>query len=350
MATVAVVSPLAHEVSDGRIAIVAPAGTDGVRIEVGGRRVRASSVQFADRNGHVRLSARIATVTSRPVTLRVVPLRAGKAVGAARVTDIRLLGTNAFRPARSARPATTASRRAAALVRGAGFPAGISVQCAGSGLVVRGAASRRFTAASTLKAAIVSAALARRRGTVDRSTYALLSDTIVNSSNEGANAVLARVGGGSTSRGTARVNRLVRAAGLSQTSLDGPYRTGSSPGSGPSRKFTSADDLRRLAALIYRAAATGDGALARAGLGRHDARLLLGLMIRASYPGLVRPVVRGAVAHKAGWLTAVQNDLAIAFGARGGPCFVGITTSGASLATATRWSNRALPMLLAAAR
>ena len=97
---------------------------------------------------------------------------------------------------------------------------------------------------------------------VDRSTYALLSDTIVNSSNEGANAVLARVGGGSTSRGTARVNRLVRAAGLSQTSLDGPYRTGSSPGSGPSRKFTSADDLRRLAALIYRAAATGDGALA----------------------------------------------------------------------------------------
>ena len=63
----------------------------------------------------------------------------------------------------------------------------------------------------------------------------------------------------------------------------------------------------------------------------------------------MRPVVRGAVAHKAGWLTAVQNDLAIAFAARGEPCFVGITTAGASLATATRWSRRALPPLLAAA-
>ena len=73
-------------------------------------------------------------------------------------------------------------------------------------------------------------------------------------------------------------------------------------------------------------------------------------MLRATYPGLVRPVVRGAVAHKAGWLTAVQNDLAIAFGVRGGPCFAGITTSGASLRTATRWTGRALPVLLAAAR
>ena len=135
-----------------------------------------------------------------------------------------------------------------------------------------------------------------------------------------------------------------------QTSLDGPCRTASSPGSGPSRKFTSADDLRRLAALLYRAAATGDGALARAGLGRHDARLLLGLMLRATYPGVVRPGVHGAVAHKAGWLTAIQNDLAIAFGARGGPCFVGVTSSGASLQTVTRWSRLALPVLLAAVR
>jgi hypothetical protein len=224
------------------------------------------------------------------------------------------------------------------------------VQCAADGRVVRGAASRRFTAASTLKAAIAAAALARDAGTVDRGTYALLERAIVDSSNEAANAVLARVGSGSTSRGTVRVNRLMRGAGMVGTSLDGPYRTGSSPGSGPSRKFTTADDLRRLALLIYRAASTGEGAFARAGLGRHDARLLLGLMLRATYPGVVRPVVRGAVAHKAGWLAAGQNDLAIAFGVRGGPCFVGVTTSGASLQSATRWTGRALPVLLAAAR
>ncbi len=350
MATVAVVTPLAHEVSAGRLVVTAPAGTDGVRVEVGGRRVQPSSVQFTDSAGRVRLVVQIATVTTAPVTLRVVPLRAGRAVGAARVGGVRLLGANALRAARTPRPATAGSRRAAALVRGAGFPAGVSVQCAASGRVLRGAANRRVMAASTLKAAVVAAALARDRGTVDRSTYALLERVIVQSSNDAANVVLARIGAGSTSRGTARVNTLMHAGGMASTSLDGPYRTASAPGSGPSRKFTTADDLRRLALLIYRAAATGDGAFARAGLGRHDARLLLGLMLRASYPGLVRPVVRGPVAHKAGWLTAVQNDLAIAFGARGGPCFIGVTTSGAPLATATRWTGRALPLLLAAAR
>jgi beta-lactamase class A len=350
VATVAVVTPFAHEVSDGRLVITAPAGTDGVRVAVAGRDVRPSSVQFADSAGRVRLVIQIATVTSAPVTVRIVPLRASKAVGAAHVIGVRLLGPSALRAARTARAAPAGSRQAAALVRSAGFAAGVSVQCATDGRVVRGAATRRFTAASTLKAAIAAAALARDAGTVDRGTYALLERAIVESSNEAANAVLARVGSGSTSRGTARVNRLMRGAGMLGASLDGPYRTTSSPGSGPSRKFTTADDLRRLALLIYRAASTGEGAFARAGLGRHDARLLLGLMLRATYPGVVRPVVRGAVAHKAGWLTTVQNDLAIAFGVRGGPCFVGVTTSGASLQSVTGWTGRALPVLLAAAR
>lgn len=350
MATVAVVAPLTHEASDGRLVAVAPAGTDGIRVEVGGRRVRPSSVEFTDRAGRVRLVVQVGTVTAAPVTLRIVATRAGRAVGTARVRGIRFLGPRAFRPARAARTATAASGRAAQLAAGAGFPAGVSVQCAGSGLVVRGLAGRRVTAASTLKAGIVAAALARDRGTVDASLYALAEPAIVASSNDAANAVLIRVGGGSAARGTARVNALFRSAGMTATSLDGPYRTASFPGSGASRKFTSADDLRRLALLIYRAASTGDGALARAGLGRHDARVLLGLLLRATYPGLVRPVVAGPVGHKAGWLDAVQNDLAVAFGVAGGPCFTGVVTSGASLSRATAWSRRTLPVLLRAAR
>jgi beta-lactamase class A len=349
---VVLASPLAHEASDGRLAATAPSGTDGVRVEVGGHRVRPSTVQFTDAAGRVRLVIQLAVRTSRPVTIRVVALRGDAVAGSARVADVRLLGAHAFRVATSARVAPAASsRRAAALVRSAGFPAGVAVQCAASGVVVRGAAERSFTAASTLKAGIVAAALARDRGTVDAALYRIVRPAIVDSSNDAANAVLLRVGGGSAARGTARVNALFRAAGMPGTRLDGPYRTAGFPGAGPSRKVTTADDLRRLAYLLYRAAASGDGALAHAGLGRHDARLLLGLMLHATYPGLVRPVsAAGAVAHKAGWLAAIENDLAIAFGARGGPCFVGVTSSGASLATATRFTRRALPTLLALAR
>ena len=352
MPAVVFASPLAHEASDGRLAMTAPAGTDGVRVEVGGHRVRPSTVQFTDAAGRVRLVIRLGLRTARPVTIRVVALRGDDVVSSARVAGIRLLGARAFRPARSAREAPAASsRRAAALVRSAGFPAGVSVQCAAGGAVVRGAADRSFTAASTLKAGIVAAALARDRGTVDGALYRIALPAIVDSSNDAANAVLLRVGGGSAARGTARVNALFRAAGMPGTRLDGPYRTGAFPGAGPSRKVTTADDLRRLAYLIYRAASSGDGALARAGLGRHDARLLLGLMLRATYPGLVRPVpAAGAVAHKAGWLAAIENDLAIAFGARGGPCFVGVASSGVSLQAATRFTRRALPTLLALAR
>jgi beta-lactamase class A len=175
------------------------------------------------------------------------------------------------------------------------------VQCAGSGIVVAGGEERRFTAASTLKAAIVAAALARDHGTVDRRLYALIEPAIVDSSNDAANAVLLRVGAGSPARGTARANALLRRAGMRATRLDGPYRTAAFPGSGPSRKLTTADDLRRLAYLI-----------------------------------------------KAGWLTAVENDLAVAFVA-GGPCFVGVTSAGVSLAAASRFTRQVLPALLRAA-
>jgi beta-lactamase class A len=351
VAAVVVASPLAHEASDGRLVVTAPAGTDGVRVEVAGTRVRPSTVAFTDAAGRVRLTLQLGVRTSSPVTIRVVALRQGAPAGSARVTGIRLLGVRAFRPAATARvgPAA-ASRRAAELVRSAGFPAGVSVQCATSGVVVRGRADRTFTAASTLKAGIVALALARDRGTVDRGLYAVVEPAVVDSSNDAANRVLVRVGGGSAARGTRRVNALFRRAGLGSTHLDGPYRTAAFPGSGPSRKLTSADDLRRLAYLIHRAASTGDGALHRAGLGRHDARLLLGLMLRARYPGVVRPGAPGPVAHKAGWLATIENDLAVAFGVRGGPCFVGVTSSGASLATASRWSRRVLPPLLALAR
>ena len=81
----------------------------------------------------------------------------------------------------------------------------------------------------------------------------------------------------------------------------------------------------------------------------HEARVLIGLMANEVYPGLVRDNVPGPVAHKAGWLGNVQNDLALAFGTRGGTCVIGITTPDLSFSSADsvgrELADRVLPLL-----
>ena len=126
--------------------------------------------------------------------------------------------------------------------------------------------------------------------------------------------------------------------------LDGPYRLSG----GPSRKRTSAADLVLLARALYRAAGS-TGPLAGLGVSRHEARVLIGLMAVESYPGLIRDHLRGPVAHKAGWLNTVQNDVALAFGTPGGTCLIGLTTEGLSFDAASsvgrQVAERVLPLL-----
>ena len=350
MVAVVAIVPVAHEASEGRLVVQAPAGTDRLDITVSGtaRRIRLLSRQARD--GRVLITVQLSTVARTGADVGIVARnRSSRVLGRTVVRDVHLLGANAFdRPRGTAASVSTpASAEARRIASSAGGRVGISVQCLGTRRRALANGERVAVAASTLKVAILAAALARDARSPTRSqVYATYRAAIVDSSNAAANDVLAAVGGGSTVVGARRTNALMARLGLRSSFLDGPYRLSG----GPSLKRTSAADLERLAEAVYRAARR-EGALPRLGVSRHEARVLIGLMASETYPGLIRNYVAQPVAHKAGWLTTVQNDVALVFGGPGGTCLVGITTEGLSFGAASAVgravAQRVLPLLAA---
>lgn len=346
MLGLAIVTPLAHEASSGRIVVSAPAATSQVDVRLGGVPVRVRLLSRREINGRVRLTLRVTRTSRSGAELEVVARdRARVELGRKVLADVHLLGYGAFAQPTHARESKRATERALAIARNTGGRVGISAECLGSGMSARANADRPAVAASTLKVAIVSAAFARDRASPTRlEVYPTYRAAIVSSDNDAANRILARVGGGAETLGASRVNELMARLQMRSSFLDGPYRLGG----GPSLKRTSAADLERLARAVY-LAARAEGPLARLGVSRNEARVLIGLMATETYPGLIRDHVPGPVAHKAGWLGAVQNDLALAFGTGGGTCLIGITTEGLSFAEADavgkQVADRVLPLL-----
>ncbi len=219
---------------------------------------------------------------------------------------------------------------------------GVSAQCA-SGRPVGAGDRRRIRAASTLKLGIALAAVRADPAVVTSPAMrAMLSE----SSNTAANNLIALAGGGSTSAGTQRVNSLFALLGMTDTVLDGPYRDGP----GPSGKFTSARDLRLLAAAVAVLDRDDKGVLAEWGITRRQARAMLSYMERGTHTSLLAGTP-GAIAHKSGWLTEVENDLVIIRGVAGAPCVVGIVTEHVGVAGAQgvgrRVGREVLPKLIA---
>ena len=346
MALVAIV-PLAHEASDGRIVVTAPAATDRIDVTVSGVPVRVRVVAKEKAVGRRHITVQIPAIARTGAEIELIARDGTRNAGRAVVNDVHLLGSGAFAGSGARRLLDTpdASAEARRIAKAAGGQVGINAECRGTGRTAAGNADHVAVAASTLKVAILAAALARdRRSPTRPQTYGTYRAAIVDSSNEAANVVLARVGDGSTELGARRVNALMASLQMRDSFLDGPYRLSG----GPSRKRTSAADLVRLARAVYQAAG-GTGPLARLGVSRHEARVLIGLMAVESYPGLIRDHVRGPVAHKAGWLDTVQNDVALAFGTPGGTCLIGLTTEGLSFSAASsvgrQVADRVLPLL-----
>jgi beta-lactamase class A len=258
------------------------------------------------------------------------------------------MGAGAFtRPRGPSTANARANAEALRIARGIGGPIGIRAECLGTGRTAEANADHVAVAASTLKVAILAAALAQDPEDPTRAqVYGTYRDAIVRSSNDAANRVLATVGDGSRAVGTRRVNTLMARLQMRSSFLDGPYRISG----GASLKRTSALDLERLARAVY-LAADGAGPLARLGVSRHETRVLIGLMAGENNPGLIRDHVPGPVAHKAGWLGGVQNDVALVFGTPGGTCLVGITTEhlayAAAAAVGRDVADRVLPLLAA---
>jgi hypothetical protein len=346
VAVVAIV-PVAHEASEGRLIVQAPAGTDRLGVTVAGVPVRVRLLARQDRNGRVLITVQISAVAPTGADLGLFARNRSRALGRGVVRDVHLLGAGAFRSPRP--PPSIASARAGAEARRIAAATtgriGISAQCLGTRRTADANGERAAVAASTLKAAILAAALARdRRSPTRPAVYGTYRAAIVDSSNSAANRALAIVGAGSHTVGARRVNALMSRLRMRSSFLDGPYRLSG----GPSLKRTSAADLARLARALY-VAAIGEGRLASLGVSRHEARVLIGLMASETYPGLIREHVPGPVAHKAGWLDSVENDLVLVFGAPGGPCAVGITTENLSFRAASAVgravTDRVLPLL-----
>jgi beta-lactamase class A len=325
-----IVTPGPLEASSGVIEFRSNRPNAAVAVLVDGRRVKLlGPTRRAGAN--VIVSIRVLAPTGATITISV----GGETRS---VEGVHLLGRDAFlaRQVPKVDPAVTRMARA---IAAANPTAGLSIECIGSSRLAEARQNRRVVAASTLKAAILALALTRSPRPETSPEWPTYEATIVNSSNEAANAVLTEIGGGSTTAGVNEVNALFLRIGMPSTRLDGPYRDTS--GGPPSGKLTTARDLRTLMDGIYDAAATGTGPLARSGLGRHAARVLIGLMASADYPGLVRPFTSSPVAHKAGWLDAVENDAAIVFTPTGS-CLVGITTDGLGYSSASAIGGRAV--------
>jgi beta-lactamase class A len=202
-------------------------------------------------------------------------------------------------------------------------------------------AGARFTAASTLKLAVLMTSLAHNsRNPVNGPVWGAYRRMVLDSDNASANLVEVQMGG-STSGGSALVNEFCRRLGCRDTDMYGGYvpNTGVArlvhsglagraavtvppvqierrPSIGTYGKHTTAHDLGLLAAGLV-AAAGGRGTAARQGISRHEARVAVYLLIHARYTGIVRTNVRDVVGHKAGWLGGVEHDTALVFTPRG---------------------------------
>jgi beta-lactamase class A len=271
-------------------------------------------------------------------------------------------------PARAAafRPPTLVDRGAqrglARMGAGRGVVTGVWARNLATGRTASWNAGTPFTAASTLKLAIAIAALAGARGDPVRGPlWPLLVGAVRRSDNAAANALLVRVGGGTRTGGSARVNRVAALLGARRTDMYGGYvldtrraaAAADLPPAGADRrlrippgKHTTPRDLGLMLAALH-AATLGRGPAARLGVSPREARAVLWLLIRADYPGLLAPGTSDPVAHKAGWLRAVQHDAGVVYTRRGALVVVVMTqrAAGVSYAASAVYGARVLRVL-----
>jgi beta-lactamase class A len=187
-----------------------------------------------------------------------------------------------------------------------------------------------FPAASTVKLAVLIAALQRFGPRPERSsTWPLIRDLATWSSNDASNKLLLRLGG-SESRGAAIAQAVLWRLGARSSTFTGFYRLGTARAAAASvdaprplpllaYRRTTAHDLGRILAELHLAALGNGLSLRRTGLTLHTARLALGLLLSSSprglNVGLFRPALGPTVpaAQKQGWTTYLRHTAAVVY-------------------------------------
>ena len=327
-------SPRSDEVAFGVVQAVAPPGTSTVALYVGRKRVK----QVPARAG--------------PVSVRV-PRRPGR-------YDLRLRFEGAGRILRrdashrvwllpeSAHVAVRERSRDAAFGRrlgqlGASFRgwAGFWVHDLRTGRTASWNSDAPFPAASTVKLAVVIAALQRAGPEPQHSRlWPWIRDVATWSSNDATNKLLITLGG-SEAGGSAIAQEVLRRLGTRDSTFTGFYRLGTAVtaprGDTPHPlpllpwRRTTAHDLGRILFELHSAALGNTVGRRRTGLDRHRARLALGLLLSSSPRGDNVGVLRGAygptipMAQKQGWTTYLRHTAAIVYGPQGPRILVVLT-------------------------
>ena len=178
-----------------------------------------------------------------------------------------------------------------------------------------------FPAASIVKLGVLVAAL--QRWEPGSAAWRDIVDTAIWSSNEGSNQLLVRLGG-SEAGGTRIVNQTLRRLGATASNFTGNYRLGTaSLGDSPrplpvlTYRRTTAHDVGRILFELHASALGNRLAQRRTGLGRHEARIALGLLLssdpRGDNTGLFRHATGVPLAQKHGWTTKLRHSAAIVY-------------------------------------
>lgn len=377
MAVVAITLPAPYEASDGRIEGRAPAVTTEVGVFVSGNgRYRLVTMHHLEHGGRFAIPATGLPAGDR--SLKIIAYANGKALGSKVIRPVSGLPRLAFRT-RAARVTDASVQRRLKGISGPGVRA-VWMRGLASGDAASFNAGARFTAASTLKLGILMASLAHnRQNPVGGSVWNAYKRMVLDSDNVAANSVEVQLGG-STSGGSALVNRFCRQMGCRDTDMYGgyipntgpptpvlarlvdmpaiaraaatvpPVRTERSPSISAYGKHTTAHDLGVLASTLVEAGG-GRGKARRQGISRHEARVAIYLLIHARYRGLVRPNVNNVVGHKSGWLSGVEHDTALVFTPAGTVVTVVMSQgSGVGLWASGRYAGRVLKLALARLR
>jgi beta-lactamase class A len=315
-------TPRSGETFDGRVLFVRPARAARATLHVDGTLVGSTVLP-----GVLRVPG-----SARPIGRVEVRFgdRSGKVVGRAVSRRVWLLPSPAWGVAESARSDRALASRLARLGDSFDGYSAFWVADLASGASAGWNAAALFPAASTVKLGVLGAALAAFDADDVHDARHELDAITAWSSNLAANRLSRLVG-------LTAVTRSLRSLGATASTYTGDYRVATALGgrsSQPplvSRRVTTAADLGRVLVSLHRIAA-GDGALTRrTGLTKHDARLVIGGLLRAETigenAGLVAPFLPRtlAVAHKNGWISNARHTAALVYGPSG-PVVVTVLT------------------------
>jgi beta-lactamase class A len=316
-------TPRTGEAFFGDVEASTPAGATSADILVDSRRL--AHVAARGPRVHYRLRLRPGRYT---ITVRF-SAGSGRAVGRARAARVWLLPRTARRAIRPHRSDRSIERAFAAAGRAFNGYSGIWFHDLSDGRTAAWNANAAFPAASTVKLAVLVAALRRFGPRPERSRVAYdLSALSAWSSNLATNRLLVKLGG-SEARGAAIAQQVLTRLGARSSTFTGAYRVGTSAFRRADRpplvssRVTTARDLGRI--LFALNAAAGGSVTHRRllGLSRHEARVGLALLLSSEAAGdnigLFRPSLppRLPAAQKHGWLSAARHSAAVLYPADG---------------------------------